>query len=123
MNLWFTQILAVIRLEWSKTFFAKRGLWIYILALMPLVLFGGHSISGLLPASDRRLRGRHEHLRDGLPVFLFAAGDFLRLRRNLHEPDSRRNAGPQSALLFSRADPKGSADGREIYGRIVRRDR
>lgn len=44
MNLWFTQILAVIRLEWKKTFFAKRGLWIYALALMPLVLFASHSL-------------------------------------------------------------------------------
>lgn len=43
MNLWLSQILAVIRLEWRKTFFAKRGLWIYLLALMPLVLFAGHS--------------------------------------------------------------------------------
>ena len=27
---------AVIRLEMRKTFFARRGLWIYLLALMPL---------------------------------------------------------------------------------------
>ena len=44
MNLWFIQILAVIRLELKKTFFAKRGLWIYILALMPVALFTIHSI-------------------------------------------------------------------------------
>ena len=44
MNLWFAQILAVIRLEWKKTFFARRGLWIYILALMPLTLFTIHTI-------------------------------------------------------------------------------
>lgn len=45
MNLWLTQILAVIRLELKKTFFARRGLWIYVLALMPLVLFGAHSFA------------------------------------------------------------------------------
>src|SRR5579884_1623853 len=39
-----TQILAVIRLEVKKTFFAKRGLWIYLLALMPLALFVAHAI-------------------------------------------------------------------------------
>lgn len=44
MNLWLTQILAVIRLEWKKTFFAKRGLWIYLLALLPLAMFTAHSI-------------------------------------------------------------------------------
>ena len=27
------------RLEMKKTFFARRGLWIYILALLPLLLF------------------------------------------------------------------------------------
>ncbi len=47
MNLWLAQILAVIRLEWRKTFFSKRGLWIYILALMPVVLYVGHSISAM----------------------------------------------------------------------------
>src|SRR5215471_7216791 len=41
---WLAQILAVIRLELKKTFFAKRGLWIYLLALMPVVLFVGHAI-------------------------------------------------------------------------------
>lgn len=42
---WLPQILAVIRLEVKKTFFAKRGLWIYLLALMPLVLFVAHAVS------------------------------------------------------------------------------
>ena len=44
-GVWLTQILAVIRLEVKKTFFAKRGLWIYLLAAMPLALFVAHSIS------------------------------------------------------------------------------
>ncbi len=42
-TLWLTQIAAVIRLEMRKTFLARRGLWIYFLALMPLILFGGHT--------------------------------------------------------------------------------
>src|SRR5215469_7426443 len=42
---WLRQISAVIRLEWKKTFFAKRGLWIYLLALMPLALFLAHAVS------------------------------------------------------------------------------
>ncbi len=37
--LWTTQILAVIRLELRKTFLARRGLWIYFLALAPVALF------------------------------------------------------------------------------------
>jgi hypothetical protein len=37
--LWTTQILAVVRLELRKTFLARRGLWIYFLALAPVALF------------------------------------------------------------------------------------
>ena len=44
MRLWWTQIKAVVRLEMKKTFFAKRGLWVYLLAFMPFVLFVGHAI-------------------------------------------------------------------------------
>ncbi|HEX6805554.1 MAG TPA: hypothetical protein VF133_17880 [Terriglobales bacterium] len=44
-RVWVSQILAVIRLELKKTFFAKRGLWIYLLALMPLALFIAHAVS------------------------------------------------------------------------------
>ena len=38
------QILAVIRLELRKTFFARRGLWVYLLAFAPAALFLVHSI-------------------------------------------------------------------------------
>ncbi len=38
-KLWWAQIRAVIGLEVKKTFFARRGLWVYVLALLPLLLF------------------------------------------------------------------------------------
>ena len=43
-KLWWAQIKAVIRLEMKKTFFARRGLWIYILALLPILLFVVHAV-------------------------------------------------------------------------------
>lgn len=43
-TLWLTQIAAVLRLEMRKTFFSRRGLWVYLLALMPVVIFAGHSL-------------------------------------------------------------------------------
>jgi hypothetical protein len=54
-SLWWAQIKAVIRLEIKKTFFARRGLWIYFLAALPILLFAGYAI---LSASqhDRSLR-------------------------------------------------------------------
>ncbi len=42
-TLWFIQAAAVVRLEMRKTFLARRGLWVYLLALMPLVIFAIHS--------------------------------------------------------------------------------
>lgn len=41
--LWKSQVLAVLRLEIQKSFFSRRGLWIYLLALIPVLIFGGHS--------------------------------------------------------------------------------
>lgn len=38
-KIWWAQIKAVIRLETKKTFFAKRGLWIYVLAALPVLMF------------------------------------------------------------------------------------
>jgi ABC-type transport system involved in multi-copper enzyme maturation permease subunit len=42
--LWIVQTMAVLRLELRKTFFSKRGFWIYLVALAPVVLFTGHSL-------------------------------------------------------------------------------
>src|SRR5579863_461663 len=44
-RVWWAQIRAVMRLEMRKTFFAKRGLWIYFLALLPVLMFIGYSIA------------------------------------------------------------------------------
>jgi ABC-type transport system involved in multi-copper enzyme maturation permease subunit len=44
-RIWWDQIKAVIRLEMRKTFFAKRGLWIYLLAAMPVFLFIAFAIA------------------------------------------------------------------------------
>jgi ABC-type transport system involved in multi-copper enzyme maturation permease subunit len=43
-RIWWEQIKGVMRLEMKKTFFATRGLWIYVLALMPVVIFIAYSI-------------------------------------------------------------------------------
>lgn len=43
-NLRLAQIYAVVRMELRKTFFARRGLWIYLLAFAPVLVFAGHTI-------------------------------------------------------------------------------
>jgi len=45
IRLWCIQVLAIVRLEMKKTFLSRRGLWVYLLAFAPLLLFLGHSIS------------------------------------------------------------------------------
>jgi hypothetical protein len=54
MKQWSSQILAVIRLELRKTFFARRGLWIYLLAFAPVLLFVLNSI--FTPREEARLK-------------------------------------------------------------------
>ena len=44
-RLWWAQIKAVIRLELKKTFFAKRGLWIYAVAALPVLLFIAYAVA------------------------------------------------------------------------------
>jgi hypothetical protein len=38
--MWQKQVLAIVSLEWRKTMFARRGLWVYALAFLPVLLFG-----------------------------------------------------------------------------------
>jgi len=45
MKPWWEQIRAVIRLEIGKTFFAKRGLWIYLVAALPVLLFVAFAVA------------------------------------------------------------------------------
>jgi ABC-type transport system involved in multi-copper enzyme maturation permease subunit len=44
-RIWWAQIKAVIRLEMRKTFFAKRGLWIYLVAALPVLLFIAYAVA------------------------------------------------------------------------------
>lgn len=44
IKLWYGQIVSVVRLELKKTFFSKRGLWIYLLAFAPVALYMVHSV-------------------------------------------------------------------------------
>jgi len=45
MSVWWAQIRAVVRLEMRKTFFAKRGLWIYLVAALPVVIFMAYAVA------------------------------------------------------------------------------
>src|SRR5580698_2604090 len=59
-KLWTAQVGSVIRLEMRKTFFAKRGLWVYLLALLPVLLFMGRAID-VMRTRDARLEMSSAH--------------------------------------------------------------
>ena len=59
-SLWWAQIKSVIRLEMRKTFFAKRGIWVYLLALAPAALFFADSIA-VIHDRDRRVELETTH--------------------------------------------------------------
>jgi hypothetical protein len=45
IRLWCVQVLAIVRLEMKKTFLSRRGLWVYLLAFAPLLLFTARSVA------------------------------------------------------------------------------
>jgi ABC-type transport system involved in multi-copper enzyme maturation permease subunit len=47
MNLWVNQIRTVVGLEIRKTFFSRRGIWVYLLAFAPALLWMVHSINSV----------------------------------------------------------------------------
>jgi ABC-type transport system involved in multi-copper enzyme maturation permease subunit len=51
--LWLAQIRAVVRLEMRKTFFSRRGLWVYLVALAPVLLFAGRAFDLMRSREDR----------------------------------------------------------------------
>lgn len=59
-RIWWAQIKAVIRLELKKTFFARRGLWIYVVALLPVMIFVAYSI-----ATSTQMRRSENLAREG----------------------------------------------------------
>ena len=51
---WFSQIGLVVRLEMRKTFFSRRGLWVYLLALAPVLIWFMHSMIELNQRKERQ---------------------------------------------------------------------
>jgi ABC-type transport system involved in multi-copper enzyme maturation permease subunit len=87
-RLWSAQIGAVLRLEWKKSFLPRRGLWIYILALAPVLIFAARAIHLASSASppnageDARLfAGVFQFFFLRFAVFFGCAGIFMNLFR------------------------------------------
>ena len=51
---WFSQVGLVVSLEMRKTFFSRRGLWVYLLALAPVLIWFMHSMIELNLRKERQ---------------------------------------------------------------------
>jgi len=43
-QLWFTQVMAILRIELKKSLWMRRSIWIYLLAFGPVLVIGGHAL-------------------------------------------------------------------------------
>lgn len=60
---WWAQVRAIIRLEFRKTLFARRGLWIYVLAALPVLLYIAFAVAvGNQQIRAQRLAHRAEKI-------------------------------------------------------------
>jgi ABC-type transport system involved in multi-copper enzyme maturation permease subunit len=87
-KLWSAQVGAVLRLEWRKSFLPRRGLWIYLLAAAPVVIFAARSayLGSNAPPADagedaRLFAGIFQFFFLRFAVFFGCAGIFMNLFR------------------------------------------
>ncbi len=80
------QILAILRIDLAKTFFSKRGLWIYLLALSPVIPMVGHWLFGraddhALSDDIRAFAGIFQFFYLRIVIFFGCVGIFMNLFR------------------------------------------
>jgi hypothetical protein len=54
------QAWTIARIELRRAFFARRGLWVYVLALLPALIFFGHAVDRKMEVQRLRQRGLTE---------------------------------------------------------------
>ena len=108
MSLVWAQIRAIIRIEMKKTFFAKRGLWIYLLALAPVALFFAHS---MIETHEHGVR-RQMVLKSARPL---TERDFLSISQGMSRADVIARLGEPP---LSRSHSRRIRTGRNSYSRV-----
>ncbi|HVA65226.1 MAG TPA: ABC transporter permease subunit [Terriglobales bacterium] len=90
------QVGVVFGRELRKTFFARRGLWIYLLAAAPFLLFFGYTIQNKIEARQRLAWASEQQK----PL---AAADFATIKRGMTESDVQARLGnPARRMMFLR---------------------
>jgi hypothetical protein len=106
-GIWWAQIKAVIRLELKKTFFARRGLWIYVLALLPVLLFVAYGI-----ATESRQNHSMKVARQGEKALTYQ--DLLAVKAGMTKKELTALLGKPALDIIWRSGPKGETH-REHY--------
>ncbi len=102
--MWLPQLWAVFRLEISKSFFSRRGLWIYLLAAAPVLIFVGHGIVAKREASRRSDIGGDAVTREQLHSIkrgMLKDQVLQRLPHPLHERVFETRGGKREFLQYS----------------------
>jgi hypothetical protein len=82
-----SQVWTIARIELRRVFFAKRGLWVYGLALLPALIFFGHGVDVRLRTDSLARRG----LADPALMDSFREGEAVAdVKRRLGEPAEER---------------------------------
>src|SRR5215467_7034471 len=82
---WLAQTRAVMRLELRKTFLARRGLWVYLLAWAPVLLFALYLVVGPR-RQDRLIHLAHEHPVSTSALRSIKTGDTLEELQGVGKP-------------------------------------
>lgn len=106
-RIWWAQIKAVVRLELKKTFFARRGLWIYILALLPVLLFVVYGI-----ATESRQNHSTKIARQGEKALTYQ--DLLSIKAGMTKKELTALLGKPALDIVWNTGPKGNVR-REHY--------
>jgi ABC-type transport system involved in multi-copper enzyme maturation permease subunit len=85
-RLWMRQLSTIVRMELRKSLFRWRSIWIYVLALAPVLIIGGHALVDRHHTPDMRediviLAGIFQFYYLRLAIFFGCLGIFTRLIR------------------------------------------
>jgi ABC-type transport system involved in multi-copper enzyme maturation permease subunit len=126
MSVWLSQIAAVIRLEMKKTFFSKRGLWVYLLALAPVAITTIHSLVELTSGQERRAMAQARPVATELLESITQGMTPEQVLEKLGEPHFRRDFKRRNvnANFFRYTDGSAQYDFNFFDGKLqnIRRD-
>lgn len=97
----------VFRFELRKSFLARRGLWVYLLALAPLLLFVAYSVQSRLDQQYRTALARQQ----ARPI---TAADVAGIHRGMSSNEVETRLGPPARRFERRFRRRNSQDAIEI---------